>query len=149
MQRGILKHYAHVLPQIFAERMNWKDGDRERLVAASPGHLTIDVLEGDCRLGEHPFTLQITDELQAWLRRELDKQRDAPTDVRAVLEVEFGMSSLTQWPTLVLNIRSSVSSGDKTFIDRLRDPEQVYVGRSPRRPTLLTRLRTKLGRASR
>jgi hypothetical protein len=55
MQRGILKHYAHVLPRIFEERILWDfqtaDGipeDVATLASWGSGHLAIDVIGGTC-----------------------------------------------------------------------------------------------------
>lgn len=105
MQRGIVKHFAHVLPRMFAERILW-GADLRRIKKWGEGHLWIDVTDGTCRRDDRRSeSLWISRELQAWLAAELEEQHDAPDDVRATLD----SSSPTPAMSPGLSISSSTS----------------------------------------
>ena len=123
MQRGILKHYAHVLPRIFAERVLWSD--LPTLRSWGHGHLVIDIVDGSYRrypqprrwLPQRSRKLGVVGELQAWLARELSKQHDPPSDLRAVLEVGFSTIGPTN-TRVVFYITATLTSGGRTVVDR-------------------------------
>jgi hypothetical protein len=129
VQRGILKHYAHVLPQIFCGRILWGPGtdgevsdDWRALAAWREGQLTIDMMRGTCiRDRRSVETLWVAGELQAWLASELRKQNDPPTDVAAELEVVFAFGKRRREGSHTLECTATISSNGRTFVDRYVD----------------------------
>ena len=129
MQRGILKHYAHVLPRIFVERITWgphSDGrtpdDLIALDSWGAGHLTIDMIQGTClRDRRNVESLWVAGELQGWLARELGKQVDPPSDLTAILEVEFTAAvdrSTTIWSARAgFDCTATLASNGRSYVD--------------------------------
>ena len=132
MQRGILKHYAHVLPQIFAERVLWQD--LPTLRAWGKGHLVIDIVDGSCRRYPQPRRwlprrsrkLGVVGELHAWLAHELSKQHDPPQDLAARLEIEFSTTSAPRNVDVVFDISASLTTGDQVFVDRFNVTQSMW-----------------------
>jgi hypothetical protein len=130
MQRGILKHYAHVLPRIFAERVLWQD--LPRLRAWGEGHLAIDIVEGTYRssrqgrqsLWRRRRKLWVVGELQAWLAHELSGQHDPPPDLPAMLEVDFSTTSGPRNVDAVFDITATLTSRGHVFVDYLHGPQR-------------------------
>ena len=133
MQRGILKHYAHVLPRIFAERVLWLD--LPTLRAWREGHLAIDIVDGTFRC-EHqrrdaPWRrrrrkLWVVGELQAWLAHQLAKQHDPPSDLQAALEVDFSTSSGPRNVEAVFDITATLTSGGRAVVDQYQATESMW-----------------------
>jgi hypothetical protein len=114
MQRGILKHYAHVLPSMFAERVLWQD--LPTIGTWGDGTLTIDLMQGTCRLdGRILESLWVVGDLHAWLEAERQKQHDPPDDMQAVLVVTFSKGE----HGLTFDCTATVTSGDQVFVDRV------------------------------
>ena len=132
MQRGILKHYAHVLPRIFAERVLWQD--LPTLLAWGNGHLAIDIVEGSYRcssqdrvsLWRRRRKLSVVDELHAWLAHQLANQHDPPSDLRAMLEVDFSTTSGPRDVDAVFDITATLTSGGRVFVEHFQDTESLW-----------------------
>ena len=124
-----MKHYAHVLPQIFVERILWSpqtDGrTADDLVALSlwgVGHLTIDMIHATClRDQRHVESLWVAGELQGWLARELRKQAEPPKDITALLDVEFEAEldrSTAIWAgRTAFDCTATIESDGRSFVD--------------------------------
>jgi hypothetical protein len=129
VQRGILKHYAHVLPQIFAERILWSPQTDGRtpdglvvLASWGAGHLTIDMIHGTCvRDHRSEESLWAAGELPGWLAHELRKQTDPPSDISATLEVDFTAELDQSKPIWAgragFDCMATIASGGRTFVD--------------------------------
>jgi hypothetical protein len=120
MQLGILKHYAHVLPQIFAERILWEDKDLATVAAWGNGHLTIDVMQGTCvrstPAGTTNESLWVVDELQAWFAHALQAALEVTFTARGDAPGDFD---------LTFDCMATISSGGRTFIDHLNVSPRV------------------------
>ena len=133
MQRWILKHCAHVLPRIFAERVLWQD--LPTLRAWGKGHLAIDIVEGTYRcspqgrrsLWRRRRKLWVVEELQAWLAHQLADQHDPPSDLMVMLEVDFSTTSGPRNVDAVFDITATLTSGGRVFVEHFQDTESLWM----------------------